>query len=162
MADPRERLAARQAALVRALVAGGPVPDGFAPERVRATSEALARKRALQVAKAWPALALNPQFTQRFLSYAVRNPPPGGPLADGLAFAGRLASTEELNGDARVEWLAARSRLRHRRGYRPRRGPFLGAVITGPPRRLVAVVRLPGLGERWVSVPLPSRSARTI
>lgn len=159
MADPRERLAARQAALVRALVAGGPVPDGLDPVRVRATSEALAHKRARQVAKSWPALALNRHFMERFLSYAPKNPPPmGGALADGLAFADQLASAGQLSGEARAEWLAARARLRRKRGYRPRRGPFLGATITGPPRRLVAVVRAPGLGERWVTAPLPPRN----
>lgn len=163
MADPRQRLAARQAALIRALVAGGPVPDGFDPARVRATSEALARKRARQVVKAWPALALDPQFTQAFLSYATGSPlpPTGGALADGLAFADRLASAGHLDGDARVERLAARSRLQPRRGYQPRRGLFCGAVIARPPRRLVVLVRVPGLGERWISVPLAARGART-
>ena len=48
----RERLAAEQAALVRALVDGGPVPGGFDPDRVRATSAALAGKRAREVARA--------------------------------------------------------------------------------------------------------------
>ncbi len=141
---------------MRALVAGGPVPDGFDPARVRATCEALARKRARQVAKVWPALALHPQFTERFLSYASGNPPPptGGALADGLAFADRLASTGQLHGNAQVEWLAARSRLQPRRGYRLRRGLFCGAVIVGPPRRLVVLARAPRLGQRWISVPL--------
>lgn len=141
---------------MRALVAGGPVPDGFDPARVCATREALARKRARQVAKAWPALALDPRFTERFLSYATGSPPPpaGGALADGLAFADRLASAGQLGGDARVEWLTARSLLQPRRGYRPRRGLFCGAVIARPPRRLVVLVRAPRLGERWMSVPL--------
>ena len=63
----RERLAAEQAALVRALVGGGPVPGGFDPGRVRATS---------------------------------------------------------------------------------------AATLAAPPRRLVVTVRLPGLGDRWFSLPL--------
>lgn len=159
MADARERLAAQQAALVSALVAGGPVPEGFDPQRVRATSQALARKRARHVAKSWPALSLDPQFTQQFLSYAAGRPPPvGGALADGLAFADRLARASKLRGEAKVEWLAARARLRRTRGYQPRRGPFLGATIAGPPRRLVVLVRAPALGERWISVPLPRLS----
>jgi hypothetical protein len=30
----------------------------------------------------------------------------------------------------------------------------LAAAVAGPPRRLVVTVRLPALGERWLSVPL--------
>ena len=76
--EARDRLAAGQAALVRALVGGGPVPGGFDPGRVRATSTALARKRAREVARAWPALAaeLGEDFTGEFLAYAAGRPPP--------------------------------------------------------------------------------------
>lgn len=89
--------------------------------------------------------------------------PSGGALAGALAFADRLVTAEELDGDARVERLAARSHLRRRHGYRPRRGPFLGATITGPPRRLIAVLRIPALGEHWVSVPLSTnRSGKAL
>jgi hypothetical protein len=147
----RERLADEQAALVRALVDGGPVPAGFDPDRVRATAAALARKRAREVARAWPALAaeLGDDFTARFLADAARRPPParGGALADGLAFAGALAHTRRLSGDARVEAMLAAARL----SASPAR---LAAAVAGPPRRLVVTVRLPGLGERWLSVPL--------
>jgi hypothetical protein len=148
----RERLAAEQAALVRALVGGGPVPPGFDPGRVRATSAALARKRAREVARAWPALAadLGEGFTCSFLAYAAGRPPPatGGALADGLAFARAMAREGRLRGDARVERLLAAARL----STRPAR---LAVAATGPPRRLVVTLRLPGLGERWLSVPLP-------
>jgi hypothetical protein len=147
----RERLADEQAALVRALVDGGPVPAGFDPDRVRATAAALARKRAREVARAWPALAaeLGDDFTARFLADAARRPPParGGALADGLAFAGALAHTRRLSGDVRVEAMLAAARL----SASPAR---LAAAVAGPPRRLVVTVRLPGLGERWLSVPL--------
>jgi hypothetical protein len=72
LAGLAERLAAEQAALVRALVGGGPAPGGFDPERVRATAAALARKRAGEVARAWPGLAaeLGPAFTERLLARA--------------------------------------------------------------------------------------------
>jgi hypothetical protein len=72
----RERLDAEQAALVRALVDGGPVPAGFDPDRVAATATALARKRAGEVARAWPVLAaeLGDDFTARFRAA----PAPGG------------------------------------------------------------------------------------
>ncbi|MFC5945892.1 hypothetical protein ACFPZ4_31085, partial [Micromonospora harpali] len=46
-------LAARQAELVAALVAGGPLPAGFAPTPVDAARRALLRKRAGDVARHW-------------------------------------------------------------------------------------------------------------
>jgi hypothetical protein len=146
----RQRLGAEQAALVRALVDGGPVPGGFDPGRVRATSAALARKRARDVARAWPALAaeLGEDFTGRFLAEAARRPPParGGALADGLGFADALARQGRLPGNARVERMLAAARL----STRPVR---LAMTAAGPPRRLVVTVRAPGLGERWLSLP---------
>ena len=146
----RERLAAEQAALVRALVDGGPVPGGFDPARVRATSAALAAKRAREVASAWPALAaeLGEDFTARFLADAARRPPParGGALADGLAFAAALARERRLSGNARVERMLAAARLSDRRAR-------LAATVAGPPRRLVVTVRAPLLGERWLTLP---------
>ena len=149
--EARDRLAAGQAALVRALVGGGPVPGGFDPGRVRATSTALARKRAREVARAWPALAaeLGQEFSGRFLAFAATRPPParGGALADGLAFARALAGQGRLPGNARVEALLAAARL----SPSPAR---LAATLAGPPRRLVVTVRLPGLGDRCRSRPL--------
>lgn len=148
--EGRDRLAAEQAALVRALVGGGPVPGGFDPGRVAATSEALARKRAREVARSWPVLAadLGEDFTSRFLADAARRPPParGGALADGLAFARSLARQARLSPNARVEAMLAAAHL----SARPVR---LAATLAGPPRRLVVTVRAPGLGERWLSVP---------
>jgi hypothetical protein len=131
----RERLAAEQAALVRALVAGEPVPEGFDPDRVRATAAALARKRAREVARAWPVLAadLGGAFTDRFVAFAAGRPPPatGGALADGLAFARALARQGRLSDDVR-----------------------LGATLAGRPPRLVVLARAPGLGERGFALPL--------
>jgi hypothetical protein len=150
-AADRARLAAEQAALVRALVGGGPVPGGFDPERVRATSVALGRKRAREVARAWPVLAaeLGEDFGGRFLAFAARRPPPrrGGALADGLAFARGLARAGRLPANARAEAMVAAAHL----STRPAR---LAAALAGPPRRLVVTVRAPGLGERWWSIPL--------
>ena len=147
----RNRLAGQQADLVRALVGGGPVPGGFDPERVRATSAALARKRAREVARAWPVLAadLGEDFAGRFVADAARRPAParGGALADGLAFARALARQGRLSPNARVEAMLAAATL----SSRPAR---LGLALAGPPRRLVVTVRAPGLGERWMTVPL--------
>jgi hypothetical protein len=50
-------LAAAQRRLVEALVAGGPVPSGFDSVRVAVAARALLRKRAGEVARAWPGLA---------------------------------------------------------------------------------------------------------
>jgi hypothetical protein len=147
----RAWLAVEQAALVRALVGGGPVPGGFDPERVRATAAALGRKRAREVARAWPLLAaeLGDEFGGRFLAFAARRPPPrrGGALADGLAFARDLARAGRLPANARAEAMVAAAHL----STRPAR---LAVAVAGPPRRLVVTVRAPVLGERWLSVPL--------
>jgi hypothetical protein len=147
----RARLAAEQAALVRALVGGGPVPGGFDPARVRATAAALGRKRAREVARTWPVLAaeLGEAFGERFLDFAARHPPPrrGGALADGLAFTRALARAGHLPANAQAEAMVAAAHL----STRPVR---VAAAVAGPPRRLVVTVRLPALGERWLSLPL--------
>ena len=89
-------------------------------------------------------------FTDRFAADAARRPPPasGGALADGLAFARALARQGRLPGDTRVEAQAAAARL-------SRSPARLAATLAGPPRRLVIVIRAPGLGDRWLSLPLP-------
>ena len=56
-------LAARQAALVAALVAGAPDPPGFDPARLAAARRALLRKRAGEAAKHWPAARREPRAT---------------------------------------------------------------------------------------------------
>jgi len=149
----RARLATAQQALVRALVNGGPIPAGFNPDRVQATSLALVRKRARAVANIWPALArtLGDGFMARFLAYAAGQPPPvGGALADGLAFTRALGAQGRLPGDVRVERLLAQARLSNR----PVR---LAATFAGSPLRLVMAVRAPLLGERWATLPFPRR-----
>jgi hypothetical protein len=107
----RERLAAEQAALVRALVGGGPVPGGFDPGRVAATSAALARKRAREVGQG---LAGTRRRPGRGVHRPVRGrrgpaaaPGQGGALADDLAFAHALARQGGLSPDARVEAMLA-------------------------------------------------------
>ncbi|MFG1923652.1 hypothetical protein [Cryptosporangium sp. NPDC048952] len=90
-------LAAAQAELVAALVAGGALPPGFDVGRVDATRRALLRKRAGEVARAWPLLAgsLGTAFTPRFVQWATGRAPAGS-HADGLAFAQHLRDTGEL------------------------------------------------------------------
>jgi hypothetical protein len=102
-------LAEDQAALVAALVAGEPLPDGFDTERVRVAREALLRKRSGEVAAAWPILAANcPQWTVEFREWA-RGRPTEGSYRDGLAFARYLDEAGRLPEAARDE-LDSRSR----------------------------------------------------
>jgi hypothetical protein len=82
----RTDLAAAQEALVAALVAGGPLPPGFDPRRVGAAGQALLRKRAGEVAKAWPWLAREAGWRGEFLRWAAGRPPRGG-WRDGWDFA---------------------------------------------------------------------------
>nr|WP_254801944.1 hypothetical protein [Kitasatospora sp. SUK 42] len=86
---PRERLARRQAELLTALVAGGPVPPGFDPDQVRAQSTGLAAKRRDTAAKVAPDLPrlLGAQYGPLFLGYARTHPQTGGYHADARAFA---------------------------------------------------------------------------
>lgn len=53
MREARRRLAARQQALVEALVADGKPPAGFDPARLAAAAEVLARKRAHRRRRGW-------------------------------------------------------------------------------------------------------------
>jgi hypothetical protein len=81
-------LAARQAALVAALVAGGELPAGFDLTLVAAARRALLVKRAGEVAKAWPLLAasLGADWPECFIEWAESRPP-RGPRRDGRDFA---------------------------------------------------------------------------
>jgi hypothetical protein len=69
-------LAARQAELVRALLAEGPVPAGFDPDRVRAEATALLAKRRRVTARLRPdlAAALGERFRPLFDCWARDNP----------------------------------------------------------------------------------------
>src|SRR5262245_61180971 len=99
-AELRRRLAEDQARLVQALTGLGEAPAGFDSDRLRAASEALARKRSRAVARAWPALAraLGEAFDEKFCAFADHTPLPsvGGALADGRAFVAHLAARGEL------------------------------------------------------------------
>jgi uncharacterized protein (TIGR04222 family) len=77
---------------VAALVAGGPLPAGFDPHRVGAARRALLRKRAGEVARAWPMLAAGhgPAWADAFAAWAAGRPPLGS-LRDGWDLARELA-----------------------------------------------------------------------
>jgi hypothetical protein len=115
----RQRLAVTQAALLSALVAGTPVPEGFDTRRIAVQSRALAAKRAGVVAKVAPELPdiLGKGFRPAFLAYARSRPMTGGYRRDALDFV------EHLLLAGRPEDPAARRRLtewwQDRSGSRP-------------------------------------------
>ncbi|MGW5347483.1 DUF692 domain-containing protein [Streptomyces sp. NPDC004050] len=126
VADPgaaRMRVGLEQAALLSALVAGTPVPEGFDRRRVRVQARALAAKRADVVAKIAPELpgilGGRAPFRAAFLAYARTRPMTGGYRRDALDFAEDLL-IRDLPADP-----AARRRLtawwQERAGARPPR-----------------------------------------
>ncbi|MEU1756467.1 hypothetical protein ABZ436_27945 [Micromonospora matsumotoense] len=96
-ATPSTGLAARQAALVAALVAGAPVPAGFVADRVDAARTALLRKRAGEVARHWPLLAagLGDAWWGTFRDWAAGRPTAGS-LRDGWDLARELRDRAAL------------------------------------------------------------------
>ncbi|MFJ2929681.1 DUF692 domain-containing protein [Streptomyces massasporeus] len=118
--EARQRLGLAQAALLSALVAGTPVPEGFDRARVGVQARALAAKRADVVAKVAPELPviLGAEYRSAFLGYAQTHPMTDGYRRDALTFAEHLLSTGRP-GDTRArrelrEWWLERS------GPRPR------------------------------------------
>ena len=139
----RADLAARQAALVAALVSNADDPAGFDPDRMAAPRRALLRKRAGAAAAVWPQLAasLGPDWLAAFTASAAGHPPAGA-LVDGWELARALQRRGELDEAAAVE-LAERE-VAHRRtadGHVPRRSPAIRRVGRG------AVVQW--LGRVW-------------
>lgn len=157
--EARARLAAQQAALADALLAGGEPPAGFDVARVKAAAEALAQKRRRSVAQVWPATfaALGREFGKLFAAYAAGHPLPGagGPLADGEAFARWLRERDAFPAAGGVEWMAVRLRFRRfAGGLAPRRGFSAGWLWQRDPQRLILAFRLAGRFERFFSLPL--------
>ncbi|MFI9819353.1 DUF692 domain-containing protein [Streptomyces sp. NPDC052013] len=88
----RQRLALAQTAVLSALVAGTPVPEGFDRARMAVQARALAAKRADVVAKVAPELPriLGDGYRAAFLTYAQAQPMTGGYRQDALDFVERL------------------------------------------------------------------------
>jgi uncharacterized protein (UPF0276 family) len=84
----RQRLALGQTALLSALVAGTPAPEGFDRVRLGVQARALAAKRADVVAKVAPELpvVLGAGYRAAFLAYAQRHPMRGGHRRDAMEF----------------------------------------------------------------------------
>ncbi|MEU5086212.1 DUF692 domain-containing protein [Streptomyces sp. NPDC021356] len=125
----RQRLALAQTALLSALVAGTPAPEGFDGGRLGVQARALASKRAGVVAKVAPELPviLGAGYRPAFLAYAQEHPMRGGYRLDAMAFAESLLLAEEpQDATARRE---LRAWWRERSGPAPRsRRPAVRAV----------------------------------
>ncbi|ANS68674.1 hypothetical protein SLINC_6450 [Streptomyces lincolnensis] len=104
----RQRLALTQTALLSALVAGTPVPEGFDRVRLGVQARALAGKRADVVAKVAPELPviLGASYRPAFLAYAHGHPMTDGYRHDALAFAEHALLAHQL------EEASARRQLR--------------------------------------------------
>lgn len=91
-AAARQRLALAQTALLSALVAGTPAPEGFDRARLTVQSRALTGKRADVVAKVAPELPeiLGERYRAEFFAHARTRPMSGGYRRDALDFAERL------------------------------------------------------------------------
>ncbi|MFK8849875.1 DUF692 family multinuclear iron-containing protein [Streptomyces sp. Ac-502] len=132
-APARRRLAVAQTALLSALVAGTPAPEGFDRRRLLVQSRALAAKRASVVAKIAPELPdiLGEGFRPGFLGYARHRPMRHGYRQDAMDFAVHLlAEGGPADPDARrrlTQW------WRDRAGPKPPGG--------GPAHRLAHAVR---------------------
>ncbi|WP_105968716.1 DUF692 domain-containing protein [Streptomyces geranii] len=113
----RQRLALAQAALLSALVAGTPVPEGFDRVRLGVQARALGAKRADVVAKVAPELPeiLGDGYRPAFLTYAHGHPMSDGYRHDALDFAAHLLLGEQPSD--------ADSRRRLREWWLDRSGP---------------------------------------
>lgn len=147
--DAPQDLAARQAALVAALVAGAPLPAGFDATRVAAARAALLRKRAGEVARNWPMLAagLGHRWPAVFREWAATRPTQGA-LRDGWDLARSLRDQGRLPALGGEELAIREARLRYRGDAppRPRRLPavaWVGGTIAVQVAGRVRVLRRP-------------------
>lgn len=92
----RQHLALAQTALLSALAAGTPAPEGFDRARLQVQSRALIAKRAAVVAKVAPELPeiLGAGYRAAFLGYAQHRPMGGGFRQDALDFAAHLLAQD--------------------------------------------------------------------
>ncbi|OLR94977.1 hypothetical protein [Actinokineospora bangkokensis] len=104
MSTPRERLAAQQSEFLRAVLADGPVPEGFDAAALRVEAGALVAKRGRVVAMIDPETAerCGDDFPALFAEYARGNPRREGSRAreDAAAFAAWV----EARRPARRRW----------------------------------------------------------
>ncbi|MCD0483081.1 hypothetical protein LO771_11870 [Streptacidiphilus sp. ASG 303] len=136
----RTRLAHRQAELLAALVAGGPLPDGFDAAQVRVQAAGLAAKRRDTVAKVAPELPvlLGGGFAPAFRRYAEGSALSGGYRADALAFArwalDHADGMTKRQRRALERWYADRAGPAPRRTVRALLGSLPGSLAGPSPR----------------------------
>lgn len=108
MTGARSRLAAEQAALLRALLAGGPAPAGFEEQALRVEADALLAKRRRVVAQLAPEVAgeLEERYRPLFDEYARAHPRTVGSRAreDAAAFSAWLIAGGHLVEPKRRWW----------------------------------------------------------
>lgn len=108
MSGARERLAAEQAALLRALLAGGPAPAGFDEHALGVETDALLAKRRRVVAQLVPEVAgdLDERYRPLFDEYARANPRTVGSRAreDAAAFTEWLIAGGHVTEPKRRWW----------------------------------------------------------
>ncbi|MER0243938.1 hypothetical protein AAHZ94_18385, partial [Streptomyces sp. HSW2009] len=98
VADPvRQQVALAQTALLSALVAGTPVPEGFDRARIRVQGRALLAKRCDVIARVAPELPqlLGADYRPAFWAYARSRPLSAGYRRDALAFVEHLLAVDE-------------------------------------------------------------------
>ncbi|MFU8875597.1 hypothetical protein [Micromonospora sp. SL4-19] len=138
-------MAARQAGLVAALVAGAPLPPGFAPGPVAAARRALLRKRAGDVARHWPLLAagLGAAWASTFAGWAAARPT-NGSMRDGWDLARDLRDRGTLPplGAEELVTREAAARYDGRTPPRPRRLPAVARAGGAVAVQLAGRVRL--------------------
>jgi hypothetical protein len=104
----RSRLAAEQAALLRALLAGGPTPPGFDEHALRVEADALLAKRRRVVAQLAPEVAgeLEERYRPLFDEYARAHPRTVGSRArdDATAFTAWLVTAGHVTEPKRRWW----------------------------------------------------------
>ncbi|MEV6811071.1 hypothetical protein [Micromonospora sp. NPDC051296] len=135
----------RQAELVAALVAGGPLPPGFTPAPLAAARAALLRKRAGEVARHWPLLAagLGADWPAAFIEWAADRPTSGG-LRDGWDLARALHARDALPALGAEELAVREAAFRYdgQRAPRPRRAPAVGRAGNAVAVQFASRVRL--------------------
>ncbi|MCP3804536.1 hypothetical protein NLX83_35230 [Allokutzneria sp. A3M-2-11 16] len=114
----RDRVAAAQAELLRALLADGTPPEGFDTERLALQSRSLLAKRTRVMASVRPDLAeaLGDRFRDLFHAYAKENPRPTGIgyRADSETFTTWLHERDHLpKPRPRRRWTVFKSRKPH-------------------------------------------------
>ncbi|MDI2125125.1 hypothetical protein [Yinghuangia seranimata] len=135
--DLRAELARRQTELLTALVAGGPVPDGFDADRVGIQVLSLAAKRRESVARSSPDLVAElteaELWPKEFTVWASTHPKPaeGGSRADAAAFAEHLRTEGRLP-EAAATLLEPHTHQPTEHAHRPGLLRRLRAVLPGP------------------------------